>query len=563
MSIAYDNQASSLTFSTGVTVSITPVGTPRGVIVYVGQRTPVDDTITGITYGGVSMTEMSDSPFLGTNAEAAALYGYFLGSGIPTGTQNAVVTATASRAKIVQVITLTAAADLEENIAEQLMDSDNVNNPRVTLTLASAVDSFVSEIFMSGKSSVGGFSPISGWTSRSESDMGSNGIGVYTYDTISSADVSCGYDNSGSGENVQLYASAFNEISGGSTQLVSLDLDNLQSIGEVTLTQGNILAVQDISNTQELTTPMLAEKTNLTTNNLNQIQDLSVVDMSSSSSLALADLEQLSTITSIGLVQQSNLNTNNIENAQELSIASLVQKAVLSVSNLEQLSTISNVSLVNQSSITLQNIEQDHQLTNATLIQNNNLLLNGIESAQDVTSPTLTQANILTVSAIETAQEASNVSLAIAGVLGVASLVQTQSTTEPNLNQNSLLSVDGIEQSHTLSIASLLQKHVLFVNGLESGNGLTASTLSANSISLLVDGIEQLQPLSNISLIQVSILSVDDLTTMDLISAVSFGGIATGYMKGELSIFSVYNGSIMVSNATTGETKVFNSTDLS
>ncbi|MBL4664310.1 MAG: hypothetical protein JKY22_12335 [Flavobacteriaceae bacterium] len=232
MTIAFDNSENSLTNQGDVTLGITPVGVARGVIALIGQRQPVDDTVTSVAYGGVDVVEMTGSPFLGTNAEAAPLYAYFLGAGIPSGTQNLVVSTNATRIKSVTIITLTADADMEENIAEQLLDSDSISNPRADLVFLSAVDSFVAEIFMSGKSAVGGFSPITGWTSRTESDIGSNGIGVYTYDTISGSTVSCGFDNTGGGDNVQLYALAVNEISGGGVTLTA-DTDEYTYVGTV------------------------------------------------------------------------------------------------------------------------------------------------------------------------------------------------------------------------------------------------------------------------------------------------------------------------------------------
>jgi hypothetical protein len=65
----------------------TPVGTPRGVILFCVNTGSATDVFTGATYGGVSMTQLnSASDSLG---EAGFTEGYFLGASIPTGAQTA------------------------------------------------------------------------------------------------------------------------------------------------------------------------------------------------------------------------------------------------------------------------------------------------------------------------------------------------------------------------------------------------------------------------------------------------------------------------------------------
>jgi hypothetical protein len=82
------------TSSASFTWSHASSGTPKGVVVFVHQVVTVtSDLCTGVTYGGVSMdplgTYVSD-----TTTEPGSTKAYFLGSGVPTGTQNVVVSRT-------------------------------------------------------------------------------------------------------------------------------------------------------------------------------------------------------------------------------------------------------------------------------------------------------------------------------------------------------------------------------------------------------------------------------------------------------------------------------------
>jgi len=205
--------------SQNVTVSVTPIGTPRGIEVLISQAV-ISDDISGVTYGGVAMVEMPNSPFEpNTTLEGSMMHGYFLGSGIPSGTQDVVVTATASQGKSVTVIVLNGNNDLEVNVTEPLIDSVAENNPRANFAIGD-VESFVVEVWTSGKSKITNIDPIAGWTLASEADFGAKVSGVYYYDTIDTVDVSCGYDNTGGGDDSQVFAFAINEIEGGGSNTI-------------------------------------------------------------------------------------------------------------------------------------------------------------------------------------------------------------------------------------------------------------------------------------------------------------------------------------------------------
>lgn len=200
--------------STPITVSHTATN-PKGVLILVNQRAPATDSIGSVTYGGVAVPEVTgtttDSPILTTNAEPYALHYFFLGSGVPSGTQDAVITPTAQAGRLVTVMTFDGANDLEVNDLELLLDTVAAN-PSATFALNS-IESLVVETWGSGWSAVGNVAPLTGWTEQSEFDLGANVSGVYSYDTIGTSDVTCGY--SASSDDVSLAAISITEVTGG------------------------------------------------------------------------------------------------------------------------------------------------------------------------------------------------------------------------------------------------------------------------------------------------------------------------------------------------------------
>lgn len=138
MAVAHDaasNAHSGTSSSTGdFSWTHTPVGTPRGVLVLIVLNAEAIDEIAGVTYGGVAMAEVPLSPLLhSTGSEDGTLFGYFLGSGIPTGAQTVAVTTSGStRAKTAEAITVTASRDTIVDDTSTL-ETGAQTNPSVSL----------------------------------------------------------------------------------------------------------------------------------------------------------------------------------------------------------------------------------------------------------------------------------------------------------------------------------------------------------------------------------------------------------------------------------------------
>ncbi len=99
MAVAHDASSESHTGTTGSVSEATyswthtPVGTPKGVIVFAYVIDAVDQ-VTGVTYGGTAMSAVSGGNAVDTANEVGRCKAYFLGSSVPTGAQTVEVTRT-------------------------------------------------------------------------------------------------------------------------------------------------------------------------------------------------------------------------------------------------------------------------------------------------------------------------------------------------------------------------------------------------------------------------------------------------------------------------------------
>lgn len=191
MAVAFDAVSAATQGTGNLSWTHTPVGTPRGVKVHIRHDNNVDE-VSGVTYGGVAMTEVAGSPNILATSEQGVVYGYFLGAGLPTGPQTVVVTVTGSTAKDAMAITVTAGGDTELQDVDATINSGSLENPSVTLSLGGKT-CFCSIGFLSGIPDPANVTPFTNWTSRSEVDYGAFTSAVYTYDIIGTTDVTAGW----------------------------------------------------------------------------------------------------------------------------------------------------------------------------------------------------------------------------------------------------------------------------------------------------------------------------------------------------------------------------------
>lgn len=182
---------------------------PRAALGFIVGTSPTDE-VSGATYGGVSMTQLSSSPKLATSGGEPGVVHAFLLNGIASGTQTFAFTTSASTVTHqAYCITLNADADLEVVDEDVTVDSTSQANPSVTLSLGGR-SCFCAIAFMSGHAGTASITPLTSWTSRHEVTTGSETAACYTYDTIGTSDVTAGWTQTA--EDALMYAVALGEV---------------------------------------------------------------------------------------------------------------------------------------------------------------------------------------------------------------------------------------------------------------------------------------------------------------------------------------------------------------
>jgi hypothetical protein len=129
MAIAFDATSESHTGTTGSTsqASFTwthsPVGTPRGILVFVFTNAN-SSLISSVTYGGTDMTAVTGGEASDTAGEPGRCTAYFLGASIPTGNQSVVVNRTNNTTVMYAVAASVTAGDDTEVTGVQLQTTD-------------------------------------------------------------------------------------------------------------------------------------------------------------------------------------------------------------------------------------------------------------------------------------------------------------------------------------------------------------------------------------------------------------------------------------------------------
>ena len=170
MTVAFDAATEPATFTTTTpyTFSHTPSGTPAGILLEIDHGSTASDLINGaVTYGGVAMERVATSD--DTATEAGRSYLYFLGAGVPTGTQTVSISHTGSGdTKHTTVASVTAASDVEIGGAGGW--SENITNPAVTLGRYQEGLGFV--VVYSGTPNVADLTPLANMSTISDNDYG-------------------------------------------------------------------------------------------------------------------------------------------------------------------------------------------------------------------------------------------------------------------------------------------------------------------------------------------------------------------------------------------------------
>lgn len=172
--IVYDTASQSAEGTGTLEWKHTPlIALPKGVLVLVAQNVTAADQISSVAYGGVEMAEVQLSPELHTEgSEDGALYGYFLGKGIPSGAQTVKVSVSGAAAKRAVCFTINGPGDTRV-IDTTILDSAGVANPSLELTTRVGEECAVFGLLHSGQDAVTSLAAGEGFTDVFEHDFGS------------------------------------------------------------------------------------------------------------------------------------------------------------------------------------------------------------------------------------------------------------------------------------------------------------------------------------------------------------------------------------------------------
>jgi hypothetical protein len=140
MAVAHDAFSNSGTAASASVAAFswthTPVGTPKGVGVWVFTCNGTADLVTSVTYGGVNVPAVTGGRAVDSAGETGCCEFFFLGSGLPTGAQTIVVNRSNNGNFIgASAVTVTAGADTELTGAPVLITADTAN-PAATVGTA-------------------------------------------------------------------------------------------------------------------------------------------------------------------------------------------------------------------------------------------------------------------------------------------------------------------------------------------------------------------------------------------------------------------------------------------
>lgn len=122
MAVAHDAASESHTGTTGSTSEAsfswthTPVGTPKGVLVFVFNANSNAVDVTSVTYGGSSVSAVSSAEARDTAGEPGSCKAFFLGSSVPTGAQTVVVNRN-NNANVMYAVAITVTASSDTAIS--------------------------------------------------------------------------------------------------------------------------------------------------------------------------------------------------------------------------------------------------------------------------------------------------------------------------------------------------------------------------------------------------------------------------------------------------------------
>ena len=248
----------------------------------------------------------------------------------------------------------------------------------------------------------------------------------------------------------------FKEAGGGGVTLSVDDGETLQSIDNVDLSQGYLLSLAGLDNSQRINNLILSQATGLTVQDIQSLQTLGNISLLQSHLLAVDGLATEQLLEGITLSAAGALSVQSVTSSQTIVNLDLLQAHNLVTQNLDQDQALDNTALVQAYSLNTDDISQVQELAAVILESEGQLGVSPPVNAQTLDNIGLVQASTLTLADIRNAQELGNIELDAAAIgLSVDGLSQEQTLDQITLNTAQILQVDDLTQSQLLSIINI------------------------------------------------------------------------------------------------------------
>jgi hypothetical protein len=290
-------------------------------------------------------------------------------------------------------------------------------------------------------------------------------------------------------------------------------------------------------------------------------------------------LSSIQSISEIALTQSSVISLNSLLTAQIIDQVILNQFSTVTISPLFNAQALDQLSINQGSATSIENLSEQQSVDPVSLIQKHVTSLSDINELQSVEGLSLSQQMILELISLVSNQDLEAVGISQNSIIDIDSLTSGQVLQLITLSQEGSISIEGVSNSQTLEAILISQAGVLNLNGLEMASFIESSGIKEHNIASLEDitsaqALEQVtatplnesliglfnasssQDLQEIILNQSHVLEVDSLSGVQVLQAVSMGGIVVGNYDGVPSLFSAYNGSIKIINSITGKVKI-------
>jgi hypothetical protein len=311
MAIAFDATSESNVVNTGdMSWTHTPVGTPKGVFVFVQADGGGDDP-NGATYGGVAMTKIARA--VDAAGETGDCTGFFLGSGIPTGAQTVTVDFPNTPNAHAVAITVTAGAGKNTQLAGTGSGTvgGDTTNPSVTITGIAGASYGAAGLF-SGLNAEANVTAGSGMTIRNSHDFGSD-ISVVASRTSENASGNLTMAFASASDDVAMVAIAIEEVAGATNYTKTLT--ESATVSDAILKTGTKVLTQSVAVSEALLKTITKPLVEAATISASIIRTLS---RTMTESVTISDILEKIKIIAVQLLESTGLSDSIIRSIEKL-----------------------------------------------------------------------------------------------------------------------------------------------------------------------------------------------------------------------------------------------------